>query len=143
MARRWPFLVMVSQKNTLWGRCFITSTSLDYFNQTGSDTSQYQIIWSVSPPPQKCRFCNFHAVFGHFAQNAPPPSPPSVDPTWETLISLPVFLSRSSLKLHIVSVAPTMVKYVIEKLDWSKASGPDCIPKCETNLSYVLAELFD
>ena len=31
---------------------------------------------------QKCRFCNFHAVFGHFAQIVPPP----VDPIWETLL---------------------------------------------------------
>ena len=30
---------------------------------------------------QKCQFCNFHAVFGHFVQTAPPP----VNPIWETL----------------------------------------------------------
>ena len=39
---------------------------------------------SPCPPTvltQKCRFCNFHAVFGHFAQIAPP----LVDPNWETL----------------------------------------------------------
>ena len=33
-------------------------------------------------------------------------------------------------------------------LDWSKASGPDCIPvvvlkSCEQELSYILAELFN
>ena len=30
---------------------------------------------------QKCRFCHFHAVFGHFVQIVPP----LVDPNWETL----------------------------------------------------------
>ena len=41
-----------------------------------------------------------------------------------------------------------MVKKVIMNLDSSKASGPDCIPgvvlkKCEPELSYILAELFN
>ena len=40
-----------------------------------------------------------------------------------------------------------MVKKVIPNLDFSKASGPDCIQvvvlkKCEPELSYILAELF-
>ena len=38
-----------------------------------------------APPPtvltQKCRFCHFHAVFGHFVQIVPP----LVDPNWKTL----------------------------------------------------------
>ena len=39
------------------------------------------------PPPshcfdQKCQFCHFHAVFGHFAQIVPPP----VDLIWEILL---------------------------------------------------------
>ena len=63
-------------------------------------------------------------------------------------ISLPVFPSRTSLKLHNISVTPKMVKKVIMNLDLSKASGPDCIPvvvlkKCEPELSYILAELFN
>ena len=58
-------------------------------------------------------------------------------------ISLPVFPSRTNLKLHI-SVTPKMVKKVIMNLDLSKASGPDCIPvmvlkNCELELSYILA----
>ena len=62
-------------------------------------------------------------------------------------ISLPVFLSRTNLKLHI-SITPKMVKKVITNLDSSKASGPDCIPvvvlkNCEPELSYILAELFN
>ena len=41
-----------------------------------------------------------------------------------------------------------MVKKVITNLDLSKASGPDCIPvvvlkTCESELSYILAELFN
>ena len=41
-----------------------------------------------------------------------------------------------------------MVKKVITNLDLSKASSPDCIPvvvlkKCEPELSYILAELFN
>ena len=54
-------------------------------------------------------------------------------------ISLPVFLSRTNLKLHNISVTPTMVKKVIRNLDLSKASDPDCIPvvvlkNCEAEL---------
>ena len=37
---------------------------------------------------QKCQFCNFHAVFGHFAQTVPP----TVDPDWETLSAIPLGL---------------------------------------------------
>ena len=42
-------------------------------------------------------------------------------------ISLPVFPSRTNLKLHI-SVTPKMVRKVVMNLDLSKASGRDCIP---------------
>ena len=66
----------------------------------------------------------------------------------ESGISLPVFPSRTNLKLHNISVTPKMVKKVIMNLDLSKASGPDCIPvvvlkNCELELSYILAELFN
>ena len=62
-------------------------------------------------------------------------------------VSLPVFPSRTNLKLHI-SVTPKMVRKVVMNLDLSKASGPDCIPvvalkNCESQLSYILAELFN
>ena len=61
-------------------------------------------------------------------------------------VSLPVFPSRTNLKLHNISVTPKMVKKVIMNLDLSKASGPDCIPvvvlkNCGPKLSYILAEL--
>ena len=63
-------------------------------------------------------------------------------------ISLPVFPSRTNLKLLNISVTLKMVKKVISNLDLLKASDPDCIPlvvlkKCEPELSYILAELFN
>ena len=62
-------------------------------------------------------------------------------------ISLPVFPSRTNMKLHNISVNPTIVKKVITNLDLSKTSDPDCIPvvvpqNCELELSYIFAELF-
>ena len=62
-------------------------------------------------------------------------------------ITLPVFPSRTNLKLHI-SITLKMVKKVIINLDSLKASGPDCIPavilkNCEPELSYTLAEPFN
>ena len=62
-------------------------------------------------------------------------------------ISLPVFTSRTNLKLHI-SVTPMMVRKVVINLDLSKASGHDCIPvvvlkSYEPKLSYILAKLFN
>ena len=62
--------------------------------------------------------------------------------------TLPVFHSRTNLKLHNISVTPKMVRKVVMNLDLSKASGPDCIPvavlkNCEPELSYILAELFN
>ena len=62
-------------------------------------------------------------------------------------IYLPVFPSRTNLKLHI-SVSPKMVKKVITNLDLLKVSSPDCIPvvvlkNCEPELSYLLSEFFN
>ena len=63
-------------------------------------------------------------------------------------IPLPVFPSRTNLKLYNISLTPRMVKKVITNLDSSKASGPDCIPmvvlkNCEPELSYILATVFN
>ena len=63
-------------------------------------------------------------------------------------IPLPVFSSQSNLKLLNISVTPSMIKKVITNLDLSKASGLDGIPvvilkNCESELSYILAELFN
>ena len=66
----------------------------------------------------------------------------------DSVISLPVFPSRTNLKLHKIFITPQMVKKVITNLDSSKMSGPDCIPvmvqkNYEPELSYILAELFN
>ena len=66
----------------------------------------------------------------------------------DSSISLPVFPSRTNLKLHNISVTTKMVEKAVTNLDLSKASGPDCIPvvvlkNCESELSYILAELFN
>ena len=58
-------------------------------------------------------------------------------------VSLPVFPSRTNLKLHNISVTPKMVRKVVMNLDLSKASSPDCIPvvvlkNFEPELSYIL-----
>ena len=63
-------------------------------------------------------------------------------------ISLPIFPSRTNLKLHNISGTPKMVRKVVMNLDFSKASGPDCIPvvvlkNCEPELPYILPELFN
>ena len=44
----------------------------------------YPLLGSPTILTQTCRFCNFHAVFGHYAQFVPAP----VDPIWKTLRSL-------------------------------------------------------
>ena len=66
----------------------------------------------------------------------------------DSAVSLPVFPSRTNLKLHNISVTLNMVRKVVMNLDLSKASGPDCIPvvvlkNYEPELSYILAELFN
>ena len=63
-------------------------------------------------------------------------------------VSLPVFPSRTNLKLHNISITSKMVRKVVMNLDLSKASGLDCVPvvvlkNCERELSYILAELFN
>ena len=61
----------------------------------------------------------------------------------ESGIFLPVFPSRTNLKLHNISVTPKLVKSVITILDSSNASGPDYIPvvvlkNCEPEIPYIL-----
>ena len=63
-------------------------------------------------------------------------------------IFLPVFFSRTNLKLHNISVTPKIIKKIITNLDMLKESGRYCIPvmvlkNCEPELFYVLAELFN
>ena len=66
----------------------------------------------------------------------------------DSIISLPVFHSRTNLKLHNISIIPKMVRKVVINLNLSKASGPDYIPvvvlqNCEPEHSYIVAELFN
>ena len=63
-------------------------------------------------------------------------------------IFIPVFPSRTNLKLHNVCVTPKMVKKLITNIDSPEACAPDCISvvvlwNCEPELSYILAELFN
>ena len=62
-------------------------------------------------------------------------------------ISLPVFPSRTNLKLYNTSVTRKMLEKVIMNLDLSKTSGAVCIlvvvlKNGELKLSYILVELF-
>ena len=64
----------------------------------------------------------------------------------DSCISLPVFPSRTNLKLHNSFVTLKMIKKVIMNFDLSKASGPDCFPvvvlkNCKPELFYIPAEL--
>ena len=66
----------------------------------------------------------------------------------DSVISLPVFPSRTNLKLHNISATPKMVKKVLMNIDLSKELGPDSIPmvvlkNCEPELSNILAEIFN
>ena len=44
------------------------------------------------------------------------------------IISLPVFLSRTTLKMHNIPATPMLVKKVKTNFDLSNASSSDCIP---------------
>ena len=63
-------------------------------------------------------------------------------------ISLPIFPYRTNLKLHNISLTPRLIEKIIMNLDSSKASGLDFTPvvllkNCESQLSYILVELFN
>ena len=58
-------------------------------------------------------------------------------------ISLPLFPSRTYLKLHNISITPKIVQNIKTNLDSSKAPAPDCIPvvvlkNCEPEPFYIL-----
>ena len=46
----------------------------------------------------------------------------------DSSIYLPVFHSRTNLKLHSISITPKMVKKITTNLDSPEAYGPNCIP---------------
>ena len=65
-----------------------------------------------------------------------------------TQVSLHLFSLLFPFFPFNISVTPKMVIKVIINLDLSQASVPDCISmvvlkKCEPELSYILAELFN
>ena len=57
-------------------------------------------------------------------------------------VSLPIFPSRTNLKLRNISVTPKMVRKVVMNLDLSKASGPDCIPVLVLVLGFLTMSSF-
>ena len=89
------------------------------------------------------RYCHLHLIKQNcllkFSQNS------NFD---DSVMLLPVFPSRTNLKLHNICVTPKMAEKIIMNLDLSKTSGFDCIPlvvlkNCELELSYMLPELFN
>ena len=63
-------------------------------------------------------------------------------------ISLPVYPSRTNLKLHNIFEPLKMVRKIVLNLHLSNASGLDFIPvvvlkNCEPELSYITAKLFN
>ena len=62
-------------------------------------------------------------------------------------ISLTSLPSWTNMKLHNIPLTPKLVRKVITKLDLWKVSGPNCVSvvvlkNCESELSYILPELF-
>ena len=62
-------------------------------------------------------------------------------------ISLTSLASWTNMKLHNIPLTPKLVRMVITKLDLWKVSGPNCVSvvvlkNCESELSYILPELF-
>ena len=65
----------------------------------------------------------------------------------DSINSLPAFPSRTNLNMHNISASLKLVKRVTTNLVLLKTSGRDSFPvvvlrKCETELSYILVELF-
>ena len=88
----------------------------------------------LSSPSDKAKLCA-----GNFFKNS------NLD---DSGISLSVSHSSTNLKLHNISLTPKMVEKFITNLNYSKLSGPDCIPvvvlkNCEPKLSHIPAALFN
>ena len=81
------FNSLSSNKNFLTC-CTSTDSNITRVSPSGGGlggSPHYLKNWLVPPCPPTVltRFCNFHAVFGHFAQTVTP----LVDPNWETPIT--------------------------------------------------------
>ena len=131
--------MLVKQKNPLLARCLALGTFGELLIVFSTKVNLLYLLYLTA---QRCCLLHLKTTPAKlFAQNFSKNS--NLD---DSGISLPVFPSRTNLKLHI-SVTPKMVKKVIMNLDLSKASGPDCIPvvvlkTCEPEISYIRAELF-
>ena len=104
-------------------------------------STKVNLLYLLYSTAQRC--CLPHLLKKLFAENFSKNS--NLD---DSGISLPVFPSRTILKLHNISITPKIGKKVITNLDSSKSSCPDCIPvvvlkNCEPELSYILAEPFN
>ena len=75
------------------------------------------LLYSVAQRCSLLHLTKLKLFFENFSKNS------NLD---DSGISLPVFSSRTNLKLH--NISPKMVKKVIMNLDLSEASGPDFIP---------------
>ena len=96
-------------------------------------STKVNLLFLLYSTDQRC--CLLHLI----KQNYLPKTFPRTQELDDSGISLPVFPSRTNLKLHNISITPKMVKKVITNLDSSKAPGPDCIPvvvlkNCEPEL---------
>ena len=83
------------------------------------------LVFHMSKPASACDKAKLFAE--NFSKNS------NLD---ESGIFLPVFHSRTNLKLHNISITPKMVKKVIANLS-SKVSGPYCFPVVVLKNSWV------
>ena len=77
----------------------------------GWDSPQYLKNWLAPPCPptvltQKCRFCHFHAAFGHFAQTVPHQLTPFGKPCSRDLM----FCSNFSFTIFSLMFFPLLPK---------------------------------
>ena len=131
--------MLTKQKSPLLPRNLALETFGDLLIVFSTKINLLHLLYSTS---RRC--CLLHLIKQNcFLRNYPKNS--NLD---DSGITLPVFRSRTSLKLHNISEAPKMVKKVIISLDLLKLFGPDCIPVvvlkiCEPEISYIPAQLLN
>ena len=124
--------MLIKQKSPLLPRNLALVTFGELQIVCSTKVNLLYLLYSVAQ-----RYCLVHLIKNKlFAENFPKNF--NLD---DSGISLPVFHSRTNLKLYNISVTSKMVKKVIMNLDLSKASGPDCIlvivlKNCEPELNY-------
>ena len=131
--------MLIKQKSPLLPRNLVLETFGELLIVFSAKVNLLYLLYSTS---RRC--CLLHLIKQNcFLRNCPKNS--NLD---ESGITLPVFRSRTSLKLYNISEAPKMAKKVIISLDLSKVSGPDCIlvvvlKNCEPQISYIPAQLLN